>query len=134
MENEMNKEYTVMKETHKYVGIGTVVGLLVGQLLVAVTHWNNKEYLGVLIAMFIGMVIGIIKDQAVNRQLREKAYTVSEIQYQESTGKYEVLISSKTGEDVNLLIPAAKMDKEKLKVDDAVFLGKSKKSEQNGNG
>lgn len=114
-----------MKETHKYVGIGTVVGVLVGQLLVAVTHWNNKEYLGVLLVMFIGMVIGTIKDQAVNRQLREKAYTVSEIQYQESTGKYEVLISSKTGENVNLLIPVAKMEKEKLKVNDVVFLGKS---------
>ena len=40
------------------VVITAIVGLLVGQLLVAITHWNNKEYLGVLLVMLIGMVIG----------------------------------------------------------------------------
>lgn len=114
-----------MNKTHKYVGIGTIVGLFIGQLLVAITYWNNKEYLGVLLLMFIGMMFGTIKDQAVNHQLQEKAYTVSEIQYQESTDKYAVLISSKTGGDVTLLIPATKLEKEKLKVGSVVFLGKS---------
>lgn len=41
---------------------------------------------------WIGMVIGARKDQVIIIRLREKAYTVDEIQYQESTGKYEVLI------------------------------------------
>lgn len=63
-----------MKETHKYIGIGTVGGLLVGQLLVALTDWNNQEYLGILLVMFLGMAIGAMKDKAINDQLRKGAH------------------------------------------------------------
>lgn len=114
-----------MKETHKYVGIGTVVGLFIGQLLVAVTHWNNKEYLGVLLVMFIGMVIGTIKDQTINDQLKKKSYTIIKIQLQEGTGRYEMSAKSKVGEVVTLTISSSKMEKEKYKVGEIIFLNKN---------
>ena len=52
-----------MKDNHRYIAIGTVVGLLVGQLFVSFTDWNQKEYLVILIAMFLGMTIGAIIDK-----------------------------------------------------------------------
>lgn len=57
-----------MKETNTYVGIGASIGLLVGQLLAAVSDWNNKGYLCILLGIFVGMRIGAIADKAVNQR------------------------------------------------------------------
>lgn len=64
------KEYSDMKEDHKYIAIGTVEGLLIEQLLVAFTDWNEKEYLVILFVMFLGMAVGVIKDKIENREKR----------------------------------------------------------------
>lgn len=55
-----------MKETYKYKAIGTVSGLLVGQLLVTLADWNNKAYISILLMMFVRMAIGAMKDKTIN--------------------------------------------------------------------
>ena len=60
-----------MKETHKHIAIGTVVGLYLGQLIVSFVDCNNQEHIVMLVGMFVGMIIGAVMDHYENNHLKK---------------------------------------------------------------
>ncbi len=123
-----------MKKTNKNMnssmGMYMCFGVAIGTSLGVV--FDNIAYgvaLGISLGVAIGAIIGSKKDQAVNKQVEEKEYTIKEI-YPKKDNEYRIVIEDKFGNRKDVLTPSGIMDTELFSVGDVVFLDEDGMIEQ----
>ena len=123
-----------MKKTDKnmnssmgmYMCFGVAIGTSLG------VAFDNIAYgvaLGISLGVAVGAIIGSKKDQAVNEQVEEKGYTITEIKLKESN-EYSFVIEDKFGYKKDVLTPSGIMETELFSVGDVVYLDEDGMIEQ----
>lgn len=115
-----------MKKTNKYTILymptGMMLGIVFGMLTYGVMFDNIGigMCLGISIGMCLGMGVGEAKDAKINKQLEEFGYTVKSVEKTEDG--YDVILTDKNGGESAVPIVEKKLNKEKFKPGDLVYL------------
>ena len=124
-----------MKKTSKHTNLGMVFGMCFGiSIGTAIGASFDNIATGMCIGLGMGMALGIVigsrKDQAVNRQIEEKGYTVKTIERIEDKNAYQIIVVSKAGEETVVNVPSGTMETELFEVGDVIFLDEDGDIEQ----
>ena len=115
-----------MKKTNKYTNLymptGMMLGIVFGMLAYGAAFGNVAigMCLGISIGMCLGVGIGSAKDAKINKQLEEFGYTVKSVEKTEDG--YDVILTDKNGGESAVPIGEKKLNKEKFKPGDLVYL------------
>ena len=72
--------------------------------------------------IFLGEVLGAVKDNAINRQLEEQGYKIKDIHPSQEENFLYVIIVNYKGEEQTVIISKDELEAETLSVGDYVFL------------
>lgn len=97
------------------VSIGTSIGTVFDNISIG-------SSMGLTIGMLIGLVIGALKDEKVNKQLKEQGYTILAIKQNEAKEEYIITIANHLGEERVINTPKGQMEEEDFLIGDVVYL------------
>lgn len=99
---------------------GVAIGCAFGQSVF--DNMATGMTLGLSIVMCLGMVLGAIKDNAINRQLEEQGYKIKDIHPSQEENFLYVIIVNYKGEEQTVIISKDELKAETPSVGDYVFL------------
>lgn len=116
-----------MKKTNKNTSMGMALGMCFGVAIgtalgSAFDNMTMGISLGPCIGMLIGLVFGSLKDEEVNKQIKEKGYTIKDIQKNAGKEEYIITIVNRLGEESVVIVPKGQMEEENFEIEDVVFL------------
>ena len=116
-----------MKKTNKNTSMGMALGMCFGVAIgtalgSAFDNMSMGISLGPCIGMLIGLVFGSLKDEEVNKQIKEKGYTIKDIQKHAGKEEYIITIVNRLGEESVVMVPKGQMEEENFEIEDVVFL------------
>ena len=111
------------KNTSMNMAMGMCLGVSIGTSIGTVfDNISMGSSMGLIIGMLIGLVIGAVKDEKVNKQMKEKGYTILSIKSNESNEEYIIVIVNKAGEESVINVPKGQMEAEDFQIGDVVYL------------
>lgn len=111
------------KNTSMDMAMGMCLGVSIGTSIGTVfDNISMGSSMGLIIGMLIGLVIGAVKDEKVNKQMKEKGYTILSIKSNESNEEYIIVIVNKAGEESVINVPKGQMEAEDFQIGDVVYL------------
>ena len=121
------EEVRLLKKTNKNTSIGIAMGMCFGVAMgtsmgTVFDNISMGSSMGLIIGMLIGLVIGAMKDEKVNKQLKEKGYTILAIEQNETDEVYIITIVNSANEESLIYVPKGQMETENFQVGDIVYL------------
>lgn len=116
-----------MKKTNKNTSMGMAMGMCFGVAMgtsigTVFDNISMGSSMGLIIGMLIGLVIGAMKDEKVNKQLKEKGYTILAIEQSETNEEYLITIVNNANSESLVHVPKGQMETENFQVGDIVYL------------
>ena len=116
-----------MKKTNKNTSMGMAMGMCFGVAMgtsigTVFDNISMGSSMGLIIGMLIGLVIGAMKDEKVNKQLKEKGYTILAIEQNETDEVYIITIVNSANEESLIYVPKGQMEAEDFQIGDVVYL------------
>ena len=111
------------KNTSMDMAMGMCLGVSIGTSMGTVfDNISMGSSMGLIIGMLIGLVIGTVKDEKVNKQVKEKGYTILSIEPNESNEEYIIAIVNNAGDESVINVPKGQMEAEDFQIGDVVYL------------
>ncbi len=125
-----------MKKSTKYQTLGMSIGMCLGVsfgITFGQTAFDNMPIgmcMGLSVGMAIGMAIGAAKDKAINDQVEQMGYVITEIIAVESAKEFRITVRNKAEEETVVVVPSGIMEEETFCVGDVVFMDEDGMIEQ----
>lgn len=111
------------KNTSMNMAMGMCLGVSIGTSIGTVfDNISMGSSMGLIIGMLIGLVIGTVKDEKVNKQVKEKGYTILAIEPNEANEEYIISIVNNAGKENVINVPKGQMEAEDFQIGDVVYL------------